>query len=204
MSDRKGGKVGFGRPPKSTQFRKGQSGNPNGRPKGRRNGPPFDAVLSQMVTIRENGKDRRVTAAEAFLLQLAKEGLEGDARAASQTLEMIERAKNARGDGIVPQVINVRFGLAANSIDSLESLRIVRKLDRYRPTARVMLETWVIEAALARLGDRKLTEKEQHIVVSAARQPDKVAWPAWWTVKRGTPPGLVSRQNAELANSREL
>jgi len=34
------------------------------------------------VTIREGGTERRVTAAEAFLLQLAKRGVEGDGAAA--------------------------------------------------------------------------------------------------------------------------
>ena len=29
-----GYKVGYGKPPKATQFRKGKSGNPRGRPKG--------------------------------------------------------------------------------------------------------------------------------------------------------------------------
>jgi len=32
----------------------------------------YEAVLGQMVTIREGGTARRVTAAEAFLLQLTK------------------------------------------------------------------------------------------------------------------------------------
>ena len=57
--------VGYGKTPASSRFRKGQSGNPRGRPRGRRNDPPYEAVLGQMVTIREDGAERRVTAAEA-------------------------------------------------------------------------------------------------------------------------------------------
>ena len=42
--------IGYRKPPASTRFRKGQSGNPRGRPRGRRNEPPYEAVLGQMVT----------------------------------------------------------------------------------------------------------------------------------------------------------
>jgi hypothetical protein len=38
--------VGFGRPPKSSQFKPGKSGNPLGRPKGSR---PVGAVLQQIL-----------------------------------------------------------------------------------------------------------------------------------------------------------
>jgi hypothetical protein len=49
-----------------------------------------------MVTIREDGTTRRVTAAEAFVLQLTKRGLEGDNAAAREYLAMIEQAKAHR------------------------------------------------------------------------------------------------------------
>ena len=37
---------------------------------------------------------------------------------------------------------------------ALELLRMARKLDRYRKTARMVLETWIIEGVLARLSER--------------------------------------------------
>ncbi len=87
--------IGYGKPPRVTRFRKGQSGNPRGRPKNRHREVPHDAVLGQMVTIREDGRERRVTAAEAFLLQLTRKGLAGDSAAARASLEAIERARAA-------------------------------------------------------------------------------------------------------------
>src|SRR5258707_13899577 len=81
---------GYGRPPKATRFTKGQRSNPAGRPRGRRPEAPYEAVLGQMVTIREGGVERRVTAEEAFLLQLAKSAVEGDGAATRTALGLIE------------------------------------------------------------------------------------------------------------------
>ena len=74
--------------------------------------------------------------------------------------------------------------VAPGSVNSaLEPLRMATKLDRYRPSARIMLEPWLVEEALARLGDRRLSLEEQAKVVRAVRTPHKVRWPDWWEIK---------------------
>lgn len=65
---------------------------------------------------------------------------------------------------------------------ALEPLRMGRKLDRYRDAARMALEPWLLEAALARFGERRLTRDQQQKVVNATRTPYKVNWPDWWEV----------------------
>ena len=172
---------GYRRPPRTTRFTKGQSGNPAGRTRGRRREAPYEAVLGQMVTIREGGVERRVTATEAFLLQLTKRGLEGDGAAARATLAVIEEVKErpSTHQGL-PSVI-VRTIVVPGSVTSaLEPLRIAKKLDPYRETARMALEPWLIEAALARL-DRRLSPADQRTIVKASRTPYKVRWPDWWS-----------------------
>jgi hypothetical protein len=173
--------VGYRRPPMTTRFTKGQSGNPAGRPHGRHREAPYQAVLGQMVTIREDGTSRRVTAAEAFLLQLTKRALEGDGAAARESLAMIEQAREGHGvDGARLDAI-VRVMVAPGSVTSaLEPLRMAKKLDPYRETARMAIEPWLVEAALVRL-DSKLSPAEQRTIVNATRTPRKVRWPEWWS-----------------------
>lgn len=74
--------VGYKKPPKHTQFQKGQSGNPGGRRK-----PATDVVtalertLSELVTIREHGQTRRITRLEAALHQMVAKATAGDTAA---------------------------------------------------------------------------------------------------------------------------
>ncbi len=175
--------VGYGKPPGSPRFQKGRSGNPKGRPKGRKNEPPYESVLGQMVTIREDGQERRVTAAEAFLLHISKRGLDGDSAAARAAMAAIEAARTARGasgSGEI-EVIVTQFVSPGSVNSALEPLRMAAKLDRYRPTARMVIEPWLVEEALSRL-DRRLSRDEQAKVVRATRTPWKVRWPEWWEV----------------------
>ncbi|MBC2779174.1 DUF5681 domain-containing protein [Parasphingopyxis marina] len=172
--------VGYGHPPATTRFRKGQSGNPKGRPKNRHREIPYNGVLGQMVTVREDGRERRVTAAEAFLLQLTQKGLAGDSAAARSSLEAIEAARAKRGDNEKPlKIVVSSISSGADAIIGTLGLA-VKKFPTDEKRVRWELNPWIVEAALARFGDRRLALKEQREVWSATRTPNKVAWPEWW------------------------
>lgn len=191
MSDGKGGRryeVGFGRPPEASRFRPGRSGNPAGRPRRRGRGeePPFEAVLGRIVSVIEDGVEREVSAAEAFLLYLTKRGLDGDSAAARLAMDAIAQARAAAAGGnpdAEEEIVWIRPQYGAVNA-ALLPLEMAVKLDRFTETARIMLEPWLVQAALARLGERRLTAEEQRVVVGATWKPEKVRWPAWWEVRR--------------------
>jgi hypothetical protein len=77
-------RVGYGRPPKQSQFKPGQSGNPRGKPKGRKNYETIlDQILHRKLPIRDRGSVRQVPLIEAMLLKFAEEALRGNPKAAA-------------------------------------------------------------------------------------------------------------------------
>jgi hypothetical protein len=133
-----------------------------------------------MVTIREDGRERRVTAAEAFLLHLTKRGLEGDSAAARASLAAIETARATQHHDL-PIMTIVRRLMSPGSVGlALEALGMVVKINRYSPSGYYKLKPWIVQAALERLGNRRLTVEEQQLVIEATQFPDKVQWPEWW------------------------
>jgi hypothetical protein len=137
-----------------------------------------------MVTIREDGRKRRVTAAEAFLLQLMQKGLAGDSAAARSSLEAIEKARSNRGDDLetIKVIILESVGFGTDAI--LEPLGIaVNKYPADPDRVRWELNPWIVQKALARLGERQLSLTEQREVWGATRTPQKVEWPDWWSYR---------------------
>lgn len=74
--------VGYGKPPRASQFKKGVSGNPKGRPKGSPNlVTVLGRTLRERVTVTENGRQYVITKCEAAMKQLVNKAASGDARA---------------------------------------------------------------------------------------------------------------------------
>ena len=89
MSKKQDYEIGYSKPPKATQFKKGQSGNPKGRPKGSNNlSTDVKAILKAPVPISEGGKRRNVTTQKAVLLRLREKALKGDAKAIDQLVAL--------------------------------------------------------------------------------------------------------------------
>ena len=82
--------VGYGKPPRHTRFKKGQSGNPRGRPKGSKNLTTLlGEALNEPVIVAENGGRRKITMREAIIKQLVKRSATADLRAIKILLDMV-------------------------------------------------------------------------------------------------------------------
>jgi Family of unknown function (DUF5681) len=85
-------KVGYCKPPKATQFKRGASGNPKGRPKGSLNlATDLAAELGEEITVREGGRSRRVSKQRALIKALLARALDGDVRATAAVLTLCGR-----------------------------------------------------------------------------------------------------------------
>jgi hypothetical protein len=116
--------VGYGRPPKRGQFRKGQSGNPKGR---RRGAKLFVEIvmeaLNEKVSINENGSRKMITKREALAKQVANKGATGDLKSIKLLFEILEGLDDRE---------RVTRSEAAHQGNSTARERIMKKLDQMR------------------------------------------------------------------------
>jgi hypothetical protein len=110
-------KVGYGRPPQHSRFRKGRSGNPKGRPKGARNfATEVQEALSETMLVREGSTERRVTRRGAVVLSLLAKALKGDVRAASLLVGI-------EGQAELSKTVAPDEALSADEAEVLEGLK---------------------------------------------------------------------------------
>jgi hypothetical protein len=88
-------KVGYCNPPKRTRFKKGQSGNPQGRPKGALNMVTvLERTLRERVVINENGKRKTITKLEAAFKQLSNKAASGELKALQLLSALVRSAED--------------------------------------------------------------------------------------------------------------
>jgi len=88
--------VGPRRPPKHSQFKKGVSGNPKGRPKGSVNlRTAVSRRLRENATVTRNGRQEKMPKAELIALQIVDAAAKGDLKAATFVARLDDEAAAA-------------------------------------------------------------------------------------------------------------
>jgi hypothetical protein len=147
---------------------------------------PYAGILDRMVTVKDGLGARQVTAEEAFILYLRKKVLDGN-EAAQERLEEIQACRRERDPDLGAEDVTtiVRVIVSPDNPNHvLQLLKMAVKLYRFQPHAQIKLEPWLVQRALDRLGDRRLSTMQQAVVVAATRTPGKLRWPEWWEVER--------------------
>ena len=100
--------IGYGNPPRHTQFRKGVSGNPKGRPTGSRNlATVLARALREKVVVNENGRRRTMTKLDAAVGQLVNKSASGDLAALRQLMALAGSTEERLPDSNETEVTEV-------------------------------------------------------------------------------------------------
>jgi Family of unknown function (DUF5681) len=80
--------VGYGKPPKHSQFQKGKSGNPKGRPKGSKSPSTLaNEMFLKLVTVTVNGKPTKMPVIAALIARMLSAAMNGDLKAMKLALD---------------------------------------------------------------------------------------------------------------------
>jgi Family of unknown function (DUF5681) len=99
--------IGYGKPPRHTRFKPGQSGNPRGRPSGSKNlSTLLSEALNEPVIVAENGRRRKITKRQAIITQLVNRSASADLMATQILLTILQDIER-RAE---PSAVETSFG----------------------------------------------------------------------------------------------
>ena len=174
--------------PNHGRFRKGQSGNPGGRPRKRQAdaASAFNIVVERTLSVTRKGVPQEITMEEALQHRTYQDAIAGKRMAQRQVLKWIEKreawlSKHAPQAPVTPiQVLH--FHDPENADEAMVLLGIAAEnLARAGPGMKglqLLLEPWAVQAALdRRRGRQALEQKEVNEIKRCTREPDRLRWP---------------------------
>lgn len=173
-------------PPASKRFRKGESGNPKGRPRARREqqASAFDILIDRTLTVTHNGQPREVTVEEALQHKTYQDAIAGDRSARREVLKMIAKREKwlaAKAPKHRPIEWLMEPLDPENAIEALLLLEIAERDTRWAaendPYVRLKLQPWAVQAALSRKGRRTLSKQDVDAIKRCTKDAETLRWP---------------------------
>ena len=183
MTDgKRGGEAG-----EKTRFKKGQSGNSNGRPRSQPRFAPsaYNIIIDRIVTITKDGQQREATMAEALQIKNYNLAIKGNSSAIIEVLRMIAAREKA-----LPKTTELGFTVKHltarvdpnNAFDAMLLLNIAELDTSYADVTepddrRLHLLPWAVQAALNRRGLKKTSERERADINMHTLNRETLKWP---------------------------
>lgn len=176
-----------GQPPAEHRFKKGQSGNPSGRPRKPAAGPAsaFDLVIDRTLTVMQGGVAREVSVEEALQHKTYQDALAGNRPARREILKMIAKREKWLADKRPPKPnggVEVKIE-AFDPVNHNEAMLLLGIAERVAPRGdrnpheHFHLQTWAVQAALSRPGRRQWSERDEFEIKRCTRDADTLRWP---------------------------
>jgi hypothetical protein len=174
--------------PNRGRFRKGQSGNPSGRPKRAITATPvasaFEIVLDRTLTLTRDGEPIEVGVEEALWHKTYQDALAGKRLAIRQVLKWIEKRERWLAERRPRPQPRARFkgttcepGNADKALQLLGIASAYTGGDRRYQANPLLLEPWAVAAALRRPGGRKLTKSQIDLIKRQTRDVASIRLP---------------------------
>ncbi len=166
----------------STRFKKGQSGNPKGRPlKPKPPTPSPFAILDELLRVDDLDSTSELALGDAMLIKTYQRAIAGGARAGKKIVKMIVERQKRRFKVQVTQTKPLTRLVEVDPENALEALEILgiasRKAEDGYPSDRLRLERWAVEAAMKRRDLGKLSNSDIQLLRNFTHDSAGMKWP---------------------------
>lgn len=174
------------KPPKAYQFKKGQTGNPNGRPRKTSEAKPsvYDIVADRVFTVMIGETPTSMSAEEALHLKAYQQAIQGDKSTWAELVNMIIQRQNYI-DAHTPMQPSIKGEAQPTDPDNaFEAMILLGIAQRGRNAPDVidkgsdlLLETWAVQMALERRALSTLDPSTMVLVRASTRNLENLEWP---------------------------
>jgi hypothetical protein len=169
----------------STRFKRGQSGNPKGRPrKPRPPAPSPFAILDELLTVHEQESVSELPLEDAMLIKTYQRAITGGLRAGKKIVKMILDRERLHFKSRALRSPRITSQIEKDPENALEALEILGIASRRANTnagdsrdGRLRLERWAVEAALRRRNFDELSSSDIQSIRGWTHDSDAVKWP---------------------------